>query len=167
MADEADQAPAEDAVTNDAQEAAKAPEEEPLGEAGLSALRSERAARKEADAKLKAAEARLKSIEDSGKSELEKATERAQALEAEITSLKLDSARKAAIAQFNLSEDAAEFLNGDDEDSILASAEKLAGIFPNRPRGPVVSTEGKQPSEAPLDNAHAFANFAEQMLHNQ
>lgn len=88
-------------------------------------LRKENAShRTEKQAKAKELE-EFRTWKDSQKTELQKVQERAESLEAERLSL----LRTNAALAFGLDEDVAEFVKGDTEDEIKASAQKLAEKF--------------------------------------
>lgn len=85
-----------------------------LGDGGKTALASERAARKEADRRATAAEKKVKEHEDANKSELEKASTRADAAEQRAQALVERTVKaeiKAAAGDFADPSDAAAFLD--------------------------------------------------------
>lgn len=113
-----------------------APVNEALGEAGLSALRAERAANKELKAELKKLADQVQAAEDKDLSELAKFQKKAAEWQAKaegyekakaVDALKAEIAAKAGVP--------ADLLAGDDEASISAFAAKLAAhLGPQKPQ---------------------------------
>lgn len=137
------------AVTPAAAPADESPEV--LGEAGLSALRAERAANKDYKAKLKAAEDALAARDAADMSELQKAQKKATDWEAKAKGYE----RAQAISEIKarISAEAgvpADLLAGDDEASITAFAERLkAHLGPQKPDpNPFL---GKPGGQSPVD----------------
>src|SRR5690606_21014753 len=80
--------------------------------------------------KLKEAEPLIdaaRKAEEANKSELERATERANKLEAELSQLRNESLRTKIATELGRPE-LAEFLSGDDEESLRAYGERLVGL---------------------------------------
>lgn len=76
---------------------------------------------------LKTAAQKLADIEESAKSDLEKAIARAEAAEAKLTKTEFDSMKARVAAKFQLEdEDVEMFLTGSDEESLTKQAERLA-----------------------------------------
>ena len=78
---------------------------------------------------LSPAAAKLKEIEDSQKSELEKAQERETALQVELQKYRVAEVRRAAASAAGLDPELAEFITAVDEEEAKAQAEKLAERF--------------------------------------
>ncbi len=111
-----------DSANNSTQSA----DEEKLGEGGKRALASERQARREAEKQLSELQARLQQFEDRDKSELQRATERAQGFEQQLTTMRETNARLMAAATHNIPPELIDLLGGGTEDEINARAEILA-----------------------------------------
>jgi hypothetical protein len=78
---------------------------------------------------LSPAAVKLKEIEDSQKSELEKAQERETALQVELQKYRVAEVRRAAASAAGLDPELAEFITAVDEEEAKAQAEKLAERF--------------------------------------
>lgn len=69
---------------------------------------------------------KLQEIEDANKTELERLTEKATSLEAELASARFDALRQSIAAEYGISkEDTQLFLTGTDSDSLTAQAKAL------------------------------------------
>ena len=113
---------------------------------------------------------KLKEIEDSEKSELQRATEAAEAAQHELAATKSEAARLRIAAKHGIGEDHLDLLTGADEDELEAKATKLATLIkttttePERKGAwaPFDPDEGKSPSGAAGTTADQFASFFEQ-----
>jgi len=83
--------------------------------------------------------AKADELEESQKSEVEKATARAAEAEARAAALERNAARDRIARDKGLG-DFAEFLTGDTEDDITAAADRLAALIPPRAPGRPVET---------------------------
>lgn len=111
------------------EDAPKGDTDEPLGEGGVKALRSERKRAGEAEKRAQAAEARLKELADAEKSELERAQERARELEAKVQQYEGEKTRNdlrsRVLATKNVPSEWADFVTGDSEDEMNAAADRI------------------------------------------
>lgn len=140
-----------------------AEDDEPLGEPGIKALKSERLRAEQAQKRAKAAEARLKEIEDAEKTELEKAQERIaelektnQAYEAEKTRAQM---RASVLASKNVPSEWADFVTGDSEDEMNKAADRILANLSSADQGPVLRPTSGQPGgsvEAGREAAKSF-----------
>ena len=138
-------------------------DDEPLGENGLKALKSERLRAEQAQKRAKAAEARLKEIEDSEKTELERAQERIaelektnQAYEAEKTRAQM---RASVLASKNVPSEWADFVTGDSEDEMNKAADRIIANLSSADQGPALRPTSGQPGgsvEAGREAAKSF-----------
>lgn len=158
----------ESSTDKGAKPAAKADDE--LGDSGKRALQEERKARRDAEKQLKDLNTRLQQFEDSQKTELQKAIERAEAAEKGATSMRVANARLMAAATHNLPADLIDILGDGTEEEIDARAkllaEKLAGAAPKpdpqadpKPAStrPVESlTPGAKPASQPKEDPDAW-----------
>lgn len=119
-------APAGPPTTTEAPAATADATDKPLGESGVSALKAERKARRDAEKRSADFEARLREIEDREKTELQKANEAADRFRAEAEQRAAELARLKVASDTGLPADLVEFLTGTDEDTLRAQAAKLA-----------------------------------------
>ena len=96
---------------------------------------------------LKAKAAKLDEAEESSKSEIQKAIERAEKAERELQSQSVESERLRVIAKHAIPADYQDLITAGDAEGMEAQALKIQQLV--KPRGPIVSTEGKQPSSTP------------------
>jgi hypothetical protein len=121
-------------------------------------LRKE-AARYRTEAKANAdAAARLAQIEESQKSEAEKAADRIRQLEEQANDARRDALRFKVAAKFGIGdEDVDLFLTASDEETLTKQAERLAARTDERKKqGNHVPREGTTPSEPHEDEMRAF-----------
>lgn len=140
-----------------------AEDDEPLGENGLKALKSERFRAEQAQKRAKAAEARLKEIEDAEKTELQRAQERiaelektTQAYEAEKTRAQM---RASVLASKNVPSEWADFVTGDSEDEMNKAADRILANLSSADQGPALRPTSGQPGgsvEAGREAAKSF-----------
>lgn len=113
---------------------------------------------------------KLKEIEDSEKSELQKATEAAETAQRELAATKSEAARLRIAAKHGIGEDHLDFLTGADEDELEAKAVKLAALInttttePAPKKGawaPFDPDEGRSPASNSFSAADAFAAAVE------
>ena len=113
-----------------------------LGDAGKKALAQERAARKTAEERVKALEpfeAQIRKLEESSKSELEKANEARAALEAKVSTMEADNLRSSVAISKGVPASAVKFLSGATQEELETSADELLaltqpGAMPTAPR---------------------------------
>lgn len=151
-------APAESATepTSEAPEGAKP--DEPLGEPGLAALKSERAARAAAEKAAADALAKVKAFEDAQKTEAEKQAERLAEFERENAELKSAKTRAEVAAAKGVP---AALLSGSTQAELEASADALIAFRGEvQPQRLHVPNEGKTPSGSlASDTDLEFADF--------
>jgi len=145
------EAPAEPVVEPPAEpEAEGAKPDEPLGEAGLAALKSEREARKAAEKAATEAAARIKEYEDRDKTDAQKAAERLAEIERENAELKTAKLR-AEVAEAK-SDPAkgivipASLLAGSTKEELEAWADALIAFKGEPEWGAYVPGEGRAPA---------------------
>jgi hypothetical protein len=122
----------ESQATEEAQSSATDESVEELGENGVKALRAEREARKQLEAKLKELEPaaqRLKELEDAQKSEQEKLAEKLSATEQRAAEAELRAARLEVATSKGLPMASVKFLTGSTPDELAASADELLGLL--------------------------------------
>ena len=120
--------------------------DEQLGEGGKKALDAERRARREAERQLQAVNTRLQEIADQGKSDLEKATERAAKAEQQLAALQGEKLRFEVAAAKGLPYDLANRLQGGTRDELEADADTLIALL--RPAQPAVGLRIDPPAAA-------------------
>lgn len=138
-------------------------DDEPLGENGLKALKSERLRASQARKRAEAAEARLKEIEDAEKTELQRAQERIaelektnQTYEAEKTRAQM---RSSVLASKNVPSEWADFVTGDSEDEMNKAADRILANLSRADQGPALRPTSGQPGgsvEAGYEAAKSF-----------
>lgn len=138
-------------------------EDEPLGEPGIKALKSERIRAAQAKKRADAAEARLKEIEDAEKTELQRAQERVaelekttQAYEAEKTRTQL---RASVLASKNVPSEWADFVTGDTEDEMNKAADRILANLSQADRGPALRPTSGNPGGSVEAGREAAKNF--------
>lgn len=149
-------APAETTPATEAAEVAKT--DEPLGEPGLAALKSERAARAAAEKAAADALAKVKAYEDAQKTESEKQAERLAEIERENAELKSAKTRAEVAAAKGVP---AALLTGSTQEELEASADALIAFKgAQEPQKLIVPNEGKSP-QGPIgaEKDLEFANF--------
>jgi hypothetical protein len=122
--------------------------------------------RTEAKANADAAK-RLAEIEESQKSEVQKAAERAATLEAERDAAQLEGLRYRVAAKFSISDEDAElFLTGTDEETLRKQAERLAARAEDgsRPRQPRPDQNQGRSSAGSSSTAEQFSAAVRGML---
>lgn len=119
-------------------------DDQPLGEPGKRALQAERDARAQAQKDLTAAQNRIKELEDAGKTDAQRQSERLTELEqtdrqkdTTIAALQADLLRYKVAAAEGLDLEAAERLRGTTEDELRADAKAFATKFGARRPGEV------------------------------
>lgn len=152
-------APAETATTPvpEAPEVAKT--DEPLGEPGLAALKSERAARAAAEKAAADALAKVKAYEDAQKTESEKQAERLAEIERENAELKSAKTRAEVAAAKGVP---AALLTGSTQEELEASADALIAFKGDQTQKLIVPNEGKSPGSSATSTAEAFAEWSEE-----
>lgn len=101
-------------------------DDDKLGDAGKSALRTERQARRDAEKQLRELRSRLAEYEDRDKTELQKAQEAAKQYEQELNATRVANARLMAAAIHNLPPDLIDLLGDGTDEEIDARAKLLA-----------------------------------------
>ncbi len=155
------EAPAEpviEATTTTEAEGAKP--EEPLGEAGLAALKSEREARKAAEKATADALARVKEFEDREKTEAQKQQEALESAQRQLAELTVAKTRAEVSAAKGVP---ANLLAGSTQEELEASADALIQFKGDAGNRLVVKKEGATTSAAgkPADE---FASFLKTQL---
>lgn len=142
------------------QEGAK-PDEQ-LGEAGLSALKSEREARKAAEKERADLAARIKEFEDRDKSETQKQQEALEQAKRELAELTVAKARAEVAAAKGVP---AGLLIGSTQEELEASADALIAFKGEQQKPKLhLPTEGKQPRISAGSTADQFAEFMQDKL---
>ncbi len=100
-----------------------------LGEGGAKALATERAAARKANKELAAATARLQQLEDANKSDLQRATDRAEAAEGRAATAELRALKVEVAAAKGLPAGMAARLTGSTREELEADAGELAGLI--------------------------------------
>ena len=145
-------APAEPIIANVDADAAKA--DEPLGEPGLAALKSEREARANAEKRVKEALAKVKAFEDAQKTESEKQAERIAEIERENAALRSAKTRADIAASKGLSADLITGPASSSDEDLAAYADALiAWKGDAQPQKLVVPGEGNAPTRAVTDES--------------
>ena len=130
-------------------------ETEPLGEAGIAALKSEREARKAAEKSATELAARIKEFEDRDKSETERQSERLAEFERENAELKSAKTRAEVAAAKGVP---VELLTGSTQEELEASADAL-----NKFKGEKQTQRLHIPNEgnSPTNTSNPSDDFAE------
>lgn len=134
--------------TTNAPEASSAQDNAPLREGGVKALQAERDARKAVErelAALKPLADKARELEEAGKSELEKLTERLTAAEKAAEKASTDRARLAVALEKGLPAALVTRLQGSTEDELRADADALLSLIPQAPQVP--TTPKPDPSQ--------------------
>lgn len=148
-------APVAPANSQTAPEGAKP--DESLGEAGMAALKSERAARAAAEQATKDALAQVKAFQDAQKTEAEKQADRLAEIERENAELKSAKTRAEVAAAKGVP---VALLSGSTQEELEASADALIAFRGEQPQRLVVPNEGKTPGgSASLESDLEFADF--------
>ena len=129
----------------------EAPDPNALGDGGVKALKAERTARKAAEKKIADFEAKLQQIEDSEKSELQKALDAADKFKSDAATATQELDRLKVLSETGLDPSMAEFLTASDADGMREQAERLAAATAakNEPRTPAADpTQGAKPGNA-------------------
>lgn len=108
--------------------------DEVLGEAGKKALAAERKAARDAQRQLAEANARLQAIEDAGKSELEKALDKAAKAELAMIAARQEVDRERIARKFSLSDEDTDLLTGDVEQMERLAARIAQTVTPPVPQ---------------------------------
>lgn len=122
------------------------PAEQPLGEPGLAALKSEREAKAAAEKRAAALEARVKEFEDREKTEAQKQQEALEKAQRELAELTVAKTRAEVAAAKGVP---VELLSGGTAEEVEAAAERLIawrGQQPTEQQRFIVPAEGGQPS---------------------
>ncbi|GAA6124179.1 hypothetical protein BPY_22870 [Bifidobacterium psychraerophilum] len=134
--------------------------DEQLGESGLKALKAEREANKAAKATIAEYEAKLKAIEDQGKTESEKETERVKTLERSNTENALKVLQYEVAAEKGIPLSLANRLRGEDKESMLKDADGLLPLIQHdtKQTGPKPDkSQGKGGNPKPASLTQAIA----------
>lgn len=140
------------------------PDTEPLGEAGIAALKSEREARKAAEKATADALARVKEFEDRDKTEAQKQADRLAEFERENAELKVAKTRAEVAAAKGVP---AALLTGSTQAELEAAADALIA-FKGEPQTQRlhIPNEGKAPTKTG-NPADEFADFLNNQLGQQ
>lgn len=138
----------------------------PSSQAELDRIIGERVARERAKFsdydELKSAASKLSEIQEADKTEIQKATERAEDAERQLQTTKAESLRLGVAARHGITGEYLDLLHGSDEESLEASAQKIASLIHKAPRGPIIPTQGDAPDGAsPGTTADIFAAAVE------
>lgn len=146
--------------TEQTEEVAKTDDEQ-LGEGGISALKSEREARKAAEKDRAELTARIKELEDRDKSESEKQQEELAKARAELAELTAAKTRAEVAAAKGVPVD---LLSGSSQEELEAAADALIA-WRGTGKGPVIPNEGKTPSKG-QSTADVFADWSSDRFDN-
>lgn len=150
--------PAEPVTEPTSEQPEGAKPDEPLGEPGLAALKSERAARAAAEKAAADALAKVKAFEDAQKTEAEKQAERLAEFERENAELKSAKTRAEVAAAKGVP---AALLSGSTQEELEASADALIAFKGEpQPQRLHVPNEGKTPTS----HADDPAEFAKELF---
>ena len=106
---------------------------------------------------LKAKSQKWDEVEEANKTELQKALDRAAQAEAALAQAQLSASRAEAIAKYQIPEEYQELITATDVEGIEAQAVKLGELA--KPKGPIIPTQGKQPSTPPGEPDWIRAGF--------
>ena len=109
-------------------------------------LARERAKYADCDA-LKAKSAKWDEAEEADKTELQKAVERAEKAEADLSASQVSAQRLEAIAKYQIPEEYQVLITATDPEGIEAKAAKLGELA--KPKGPIMPTQERQPTAIP------------------
>lgn len=151
------------------QEQQDAPQEESkdiLGDAGKKALEAERKRANEAEKRLKEAAARIAEFEDAQRTEEEKREHELKTLREQIEEERKQREAaernlliKSVAAEFNLPDELANRLVGDDRDALVEDAKQLQKLIkPSGPRKPAPVPEAGSGSTPKISKGELFAN---------
>lgn len=124
----------------------------PATQADLDRIVSERVNRTKAqfadyeDIKIKAAE--YDKATEAQKSEIQKAVERAEAAERALTAKEAEALRLTVASKHGITGDYLDLVHGADEAALEAAATKVAALIAKGPKGPVITTQGTEPTAA-------------------
>lgn len=126
-------------VTDPADEVVTPPDPAPdppadLGEGGVKALDSERAARKAAEKQARELAAKVAEFENANKTELEKLAERAATAEKAVADAEAKLMRSEVAGQFGLPPELAGRLQGGSIEELTADAEQLKALLAPKPQ---------------------------------
>lgn len=131
--------------------------DEPLGEPGLAALKSEREARKAAEKSATDALAKVKEFENRDKSDEQKRSEEADELRRENAELKSAKTRAEVAATKGVP---ANLLSGSTQEELEASADALIAFKGDeKPQKLIIPNEGRGTTAADTNAATAFAQW--------
>ena len=106
----------------------------------------------------KAAADKLSEIEESKKTEIQKATERAEQAERQLQELERERNRLTVIAKHGIPEDYQDLIKGDSDEELAASAEKVKALIDSATQRQgaeqasyVIPAEGGAPTALPLN----------------
>jgi hypothetical protein len=146
--------PENETVVTDPEVQAGATPPDELGEKGVAALKAERDARKIAEKAANDLAAKVKAFEDRDKSETEKLQEQLQELTSRASKAEREKARLSVIADHQIPRDYQDLVQGDDEDTLTASAAKVAALIAATSSSPsdratlIIPDEGGHPNLA-------------------
>lgn len=159
MADEVATTETTETTTEPEVEAGKT--DEPLGDAGKKALEAERAARKAAEEERKALAAKLKEIEDRDKTEAEKAAERLAEAEKRAAEVEARATRAEVAAATSIPVEILAGPKSSSVEDVTAFAELVTTHFASqKPQGPVIPGQGKQPEKTAETTDDWFRSLA-------
>jgi len=128
--------------------------------AELSKVRREAAKHRTEKQAQKAVVEELQKYKDAEKTELEKAVERAQRAEQELTSVRREKAARDAAKAAGLDSELADLVQGETEEELAASAKALAErLGTAKPNLGNFNAGSKTPIKAQENASEAFANF--------
>lgn len=138
-------------------------DDEPLGEPGLKALKAERKRAAEEKRRADILESKLQEIADAEKTELQKAQERIAELEKTNQAYEAAKARSelraTVLATKNVPSEWADFVTGDSEDEMNASADKILANLARADEGPGLTPTRGNPGGSLEAGREAAKNF--------
>lgn len=136
------------ATADDTNASAKQESDDKLGDSGKRALSNERRARRDAEKQLSDMRTQLQQYEDRDKTELQKARERAESFERDLTQTRVANARLMSAAVHNIPPDLIDLLGNGTEEEIDARAKLLAEKFAAATPPPAPVVEPAKPAPA-------------------
>lgn len=107
---------------------------------------------------LKAKAAKYDEAVEAQKSEAQKAIERAEAAEAALAAKEAEALRLTVAAKHGITGDYLDLVQGADEAALEAAASKVAALIAKGPKGPVITTQGTEPTAASTEGRDWLRN---------
>lgn len=107
---------------------------------------------------LKERAAKWDAAEEAQKTELQKALDRAAAAEKQAADAQAAATRASVLAKYQVPEEYQDLVTATDAEGMEAQAAKLQGLV--KPAGPIISTQGKEPTVTPAGDDWIRAGFS-------